>query len=413
MRLEVLRLDERANPTTYTWVGGGSGYWETNANWSPAGLPAETDTAIFPAGSTTSVMTLSSREIGVLNVDAAWGGTFNLGGDLTVDGTGTGSIASGTFSGAKVKVNGPVSTGGTTLDGGGEILAGGTMTIDESATTQAKGFKVDAGGTLNFIKTDAILRLMDAGHAYENAGTIYASRDGSINRPFSGGPDPTFANTTGTIEKVNVSGEAATKFTIAVPFVNYGGTVNVRAGTLSMTSVTGPVNNWNFNLYTGATAECFGTFDNATGTFTVKKDPVIGGLLPATLSGSMLVERNGILKLESGQDDQHRMAGLDVSGDLTVNTGFVRMNGDWYLQNPGNQAVAVYNHLSVGRDLNLNTNSDLEVDVPNTSGNIPAGQLMNLISWGHARNGDFYAKHLYAPLGLSFDVVGNSYIVKK
>lgn len=97
--------------TTKTWVGPGN--WSTAANWSPAGVPGESDSVLFSNGNTCTIDI--STTVAQFTMQSGYTGTITASQNLTV-------------AGGFLEAGGTFNQGSTTLTVGGNwVLSGGTF----------------------------------------------------------------------------------------------------------------------------------------------------------------------------------------------------------------------------------------------------------------------------------------------
>ncbi|MGA9636989.1 T9SS type A sorting domain-containing protein [Flavobacterium sp.] len=110
--------------TSYTWVGGGVGDWNTATNWSPNGVPGGNAGDSFTINNGTCTITASPGTVlrGTLGAVAAGGGQGRLiidsGQTLTVNNTVTGTASGITFTGGTITNNGILSISNTSPNTG-------------------------------------------------------------------------------------------------------------------------------------------------------------------------------------------------------------------------------------------------------------------------------------------------------
>ena len=266
-------------------------------------------------------------------------------GQVTAAAPGLAQFAAGTFSftaAAGYDVTGPAQMTGGTLGGTGLVRfqtldwTGGTMT--EVGVTEVSAALTLSGFATKTLQTGRRLRLLagatgslaggslslsNAGGAaavFENDGTFDATDNADINQSNSGGALPSFQND-GTFNK----GGNATTTAVGVPF-NNAGTVNVNAGTLTLSnSVT---------QYTAATNTLAGgawliranaTFNFPTGNAvrTLAADVTLDGLssnFPA-VNGLIAVAAGGRFALAGGRDFATTPLGGTFANGGTLDVG--------------------------------------------------------------------------------------------
>lgn len=71
--------------TTYTWVGGASGAWTTNSNWSPVGVPGNSDAVVFNNGTSVTVTAVPSVNLRSVSMTGAGAVVWQASGSRTIN----------------------------------------------------------------------------------------------------------------------------------------------------------------------------------------------------------------------------------------------------------------------------------------------------------------------------------------
>jgi len=274
-----------------------SGIVQINAGGTSAGVfNATTGSLLFSNAITTFAAGATVTGTGLIRLN---GGTLSIpanvafqnftleGGTLDVDGT--------------LTVNGTFNWTGATLTGSGETKISATATLNLSGNGNRfldKATLTNAGtiiwtGTGNFY--------LQTGATFANAGAFDMRSDASV--VYNGGAPPTFVNT-GTI--VKSAGVGTSRFDIAL---NNNGTLNVTSGIVQMNA--GGTSAGVFNATTGSLL-----FSNAITTFAA------GATVPGTglvrlIGGTLSIPENLSL-----QNFTFEGGTLDVDGTLTINGTF-------------------------------------------------------------------------------------------
>ncbi|HUX32583.1 MAG TPA: hypothetical protein VMV51_01820 [Gemmatimonadaceae bacterium] len=203
------------SPTaTKVWTGATDTSWTTATNWTPAGVPAATDSVVVPAVGTQPAL---SAAVTVKSLVVAPGATLSLGANnLTL----TGSLDAGTTitsTGGVVQLTGAGTMKGTVT---GDVKVTGTYTLS-GADTVGGLLTVDTG-TLGF---GASQLSVTGSFVTQNGGRIVMTQGAARlvvggNATFTGG-DETGQLTLGELEVVGnfTQGATATSFVAAPAFV--------------------------------------------------------------------------------------------------------------------------------------------------------------------------------------------------
>jgi fibronectin-binding autotransporter adhesin len=293
-----------------TWDRGGStDLWSNPANWSPDGVPGNSDIA-FISNAGDSVLIDVNATVNSIRVENGATVTIQSGNTVTqaVDSVvGIGStlvIDDGTFAGAgTLHLSGTVDIEGGTLDGTGPLVIhpGGLLQLSGS-TSNSRLLRVtfNNSGTINFRNTILPgLHFRVGANIDNNGGVVDIQTDHDIELD-SGTPILT-NNSGGVIKKSAGSGSAAINFTVN----NAGGaTIEAQFGTLALS---------NGGAVSGACLISSGaTLDLSGGTFTTSGSPTLTG--PGTFS----IDSGAALALNAGT--------FTMSGSPTVN-GSVSIGG--------------------------------------------------------------------------------------
>lgn len=204
--------------TTYTW-NGGAGSWEEPSNWTPAGVPTATDTAVIAAG--TATLGAGTTVAGF----AFTGGTLDGAGGLTV-------TAAMTWTGGAVRGSDTLRVApGATLH-----MEGGSLSVDRAFVNA--GLATWASGELNGIGR------------FVNEGELVLALDAATPTRFCFASPPGFVTNgpTGLIRRTG-TGEA----TVYCGFDN-AGTVRVESGSVVLRgfNATGGTDTGDYEVEAGA-----------------------------------------------------------------------------------------------------------------------------------------------------------------
>ncbi|MEO1053855.1 MAG: gliding motility-associated C-terminal domain-containing protein [Bacteroidota bacterium] len=217
MKLKVLAIAiclfglSYAHAQTITWTGAGDGInWGDASNWNLDQVPGSANDVIIPSGFNTVInvginvnsIALNANSQITLTSTLVITGQFDLLSNSTLEWT-TGALQSGTINNnGRISIS---SSGSKTISSGLILNNNNTLTISDTGTL----FIND--GTINNTGTFAL----------ESDATIQTSGSGGVINNLPGG----------TLVRSNSTGV----FTIAFPFNNENGTVQVQSGTLSFT----------------------------------------------------------------------------------------------------------------------------------------------------------------------------------
>ena len=277
---------------TIVWDGGGgTNSWQTDVNWSGDLVPSETDAACIPDMKTPVAVTLNSGVAAVASITTSENFTLSNG-SLDADTVTLRDGASALLSGGSLR--------------GSSTLAGGRFEWQSGAGLGLQG-PTDTGTTT--IAPDAVLALTTDGGYYlrggrvlDNQGTIELVEADWLER--YPGESSRLLNSTGTVVKRAVDGQAYTTVTtLPIPFDN-DGTLLVESGTLELSSpdvageaVTDDVHSGTFDVRDGATlnfaagqADLAAADSQLTGVGTYK---LTGGILNVGANGLTLPAKTG------------------------------------------------------------------------------------------------------------------------
>jgi hypothetical protein len=343
--------EDRTLPSTVTWIGG-SGDWDTAANWSTHVVPGPGDDVVIePAGITVTHAQSSYDAVHSLTLGALHrGNTFLLSAgtvalvdaafhrnNVAVSGTGTLVIAgtatsqgnfmfanNATISGAgALTIERTMDWGGGILDATLNVAAGATVTLTGAQNRILRGTLNNAGtvtwtGTANIgVSASSQINNLEGGlFDIQNDQMFYfRNDDGFAPHPF---------NNAGTLRKS--AGDGETSFD-TYGTLNNTGTVDLETGALGL--LGGGDNTGVFQLASDGVLDIAGsnyTFDDGTaftgpgtlslnlGTLTVSAPVTVPGdfqLLAGTLRGT------GVLTVEGDST----WAGGMITGNLTIPAG--------------------------------------------------------------------------------------------
>ncbi len=295
-----------------TWVGGTSGQWNSNPNWSPSGQPNGENLLFsnnYPAGGGLVTISLNgNKNAGNVTLSATFSDySFdgNNGGQLTLNvGTGTPTInvvESGRTFFIPVN-NGIAGTRGIVKTGNGTLSISGTSTYNGTTTLSA--------GTIRIGNTVALGN--SANGLAVNAGTLDLNGVSIAvgNLTGAGGTITSNATTNRTLTIGTGNGTGG----------NYQGVIQNGSGTTSLTKVgTGTIALSGANTFTGATTISAGTLQVGAGGTT------------GSLSTSSAITTNGTLAFNrsntvtQGTDFSSVIGG--AGGVSQVGTGTLILNG--------------------------------------------------------------------------------------
>jgi RHS repeat-associated protein len=318
----VQPLEGRVLLSTVTWAGG-TGTWETAADWSGGQLPASTDDVVIPAGS--NVTESGGQTINGLTTAA--GSTLTVNGGLTLGAepsTVSGTLAlNATLAGGA----GTVLLEGTTTWSNGSIIIGGALTNTGTFTTadgNGQNIDIQSGpfintGTFNFGGLNHLGIHGGNGGIFDNraGGTFDIRTSAAFVQADSGG---VFTNE-GTLEQT-----AGTGSQFHLPFTN-SGTISVQTGTLYLGDGGGGANpTLNGGTYSAAAGATLDLTGGGTATFT--------GTLTGSGAGTVAIAEGGTLQTGAGGGVLDFPAGLfqlDYGGlaapqGTLTNTGTININ---------------------------------------------------------------------------------------
>jgi hypothetical protein len=281
-RLLLERLEDRIAPANVFWNVDANGFWDVAPNWRDESgvnrLPTGADTVFLdrPAGSFTVTHRLGDDQVNVLNASRSnlvmSGGVLVLSNQASVDEL---SLLAGGFTLSGGELRGDFRIAGNMTWSGGDmhlatVYNSGTMTL-----TGAGG-----AGRLSIFNSGTINDNTGIGLGYSLTGSAYV-----VNRPTGVYnlladviPASAFENE-GTLRKSGGTG------TVSYPrFYSFGGTVDVRSGSLVLDGRTPGVE------FPGQTTWTGGTFEVAAGSFLdvvgIARNTTEGFKLQGTYAGS-------------------------------------------------------------------------------------------------------------------------------
>ncbi len=314
-----------------TWLGG-TGDWGDATKWSPGRVPGAGDFAVINAG--TSTLSFAA----VVNGLSLDGGALAGTGNLTLSGGSTWTAGAQTGTGT-TQFNGNLN-----ISGDNNKFIGGVRVINTAGTTAWGGntfgsnsanliLNSGSGGTINntgtWNDTNAFAAYIGGGIAFNNGGTY------------------------------NKQGNTVT--TLNGPFNNSAtGTVNVNAGTLSLTG--GGTSTGSFAMDSGSTMQFGGGTHNLNGVITTgtgririsNADVFLSGT--TTHAGETLLERGSFIVNDNFNTATFNQSGghlagrgtITIAGDATwsggkqVNLGTTRFNGNLAITGNGDKYIEGY-----------------------------------------------------------------------
>jgi hypothetical protein len=366
--------------STFTWTGAVSSDWLNTANWSPTGVPGQSDSASITNGSPTITNAVS---VGTVNLG---GGTLTAGtngglsvvtafiwtngvihGQLTI-----GSSATMTLSNVSGTLDMPDTSlvnNGSAVWSAGEIRGDSGLVISNNGTWLAQSenqINNAYGGTPNFynnglFESASTNTTQLSGVAFNNsgsvevqsgviifggggsfAGTLVATNQTQVNLSQGGYLNGTFTAST----NANINLEGGT-FTYGPSLILRGPGTNAltQAGVLTLTNTVIP----NLSL-TGGTVMLGPAFQNGgaitnltlNGSLLSGTNTLTGTMnwLAGQINGVFTVASSGVLNL-SGSANVFQNAALTNSGQIIWNG-----SGNWYLEN--GSVGGILNNLSGG-----------------------------------------------------------------
>jgi autotransporter-associated beta strand protein len=276
-----------------TWFGG-TGDWNTAANWAPNGVPGSSDRAIIGGGSAALTFDTGVAGFNVL------GGRLSGAGDLAVSGLTT-------FTGGQIGGDG----GNAVANGGLSIGGAGTKTLGQSSGAGSSGIVNNGTGTWTGTGN---INNWDSGRFTNSAG---ASFDIQTDADFLNG---TFINQ-GTLTKSVGATDGSDKTVISALF-NNSGSVNVTQGVLSLTGG---------GTHTGSFATGSQGWIEFAGSSSKPTHDLNSG---ASLTGNVrMINSFGALVVNTGatynasQTEIVNGGSLSVASGVTANTGTLAVSG--------------------------------------------------------------------------------------
>jgi hypothetical protein len=288
--------DQNGNPIRHYFNN-----WGLSQCGVSPGLPGPGSVCIFPAGADA----LLSSNVDILSIGISNGATFswrsgtltlrnpsdNSPGTLTNEGRlrmvgGYGRYLSGVL----VNSNTLIHEAGTTNFNGASLQNSGTL-IHEAGTTNFNGASLQNSGTVE----------VRAGNWYNNTGTNNLVNTGTLNKTTTG------------------------SFTITVPMQQQGATVNVQAGTLTLSAGSNTHQDVSWSVASGATL----VLQNGTHTFSGTHSAEIAGTLLQTNS-TVQAGSEGATFNFTGTGYQFQYGTLNGGSAGLTNAGLLRMVNSSY-----------------------------------------------------------------------------------
>ena len=346
------------------WIGG-TGDWNTAADWSGGVVPDQSDDVTIPAGSNVTISGNETAEAASYTaaagstvtldsgaqLDAGNGGTFN--GAFNLNGTINGTSNTLTFAGTTVVTGGftgdIANTGNMTFNGGGDYQSQFT---NSGAVTVTGGIILGGGGTIT-----------------NSAGATFTITDASSFAPttYPVTSSGTFINE-GTFTKSGGTGTSLfplytdPSHNLGADFENVGGTVNIDSGNFTI-DAKAALQGGQINVASGSTLTflCGGP----TGQF----DVALAGTLTGTGGGTISLAGGNFLPQAPGEVAANATldfpSGMVQVGDVTfaadantlTNTGFlnflsstgygpISMINQGTITNSGSSNLAIYNFVN-------------------------------------------------------------------
>jgi hypothetical protein len=228
-RLEA--LEDRALPSTVTWINPGGGDWDTAANWSDGTtnrLPGAGDDAVInTAGITVTHTSFAGDSVNSLTSAATLaisGGSLSLSAASEVNAL---TLSGGTLTGAgNLTVDNALTWTGGAMSGPGHTAANGTAEFGGSGPALS-GRIFDNAGTAQVDNGTTVTLVGSAVFNNQAGGTLTLQGTGSLGNFFSSSGQ---INNAGLVVK---SGLGSSIASVAVPFDN-SGTIDIKSGTLGV-----------------------------------------------------------------------------------------------------------------------------------------------------------------------------------
>lgn len=254
-----------------TWTGlGGTGNWGTAGNWAPAGVPANNDDLVFPAGAPflNNTNTIVGRTINSISFNGASGGYNLRGNTITLVAGITASHSAGandveiaiTFGG--IQTFGTATAAGSLSVSGNIDINGTRLVVNANTATVTLSGIISGTGTLS--KSGAGLLILSGANANTYNGTMTVP--------------------IGTLQLSKVVGPAVTgDLTVFSTATLTAGNQIADSADVTLNSATLNLNNNNDAI--GALTIISSTIDTGSGTLTLGGDVTANG--PSTINGNL------------------------------------------------------------------------------------------------------------------------------
>ncbi len=191
-RLNLESLEDRALPSTVTWINPGSGNWDVPANWSTGSLPGPADDVVINTVAAATITVHSGDSIAIQSLNSAASDPFTMTGGqffFTANSQigGGMSLSGGTFKAAgNLAVSGTYTQTGGVLTGAGSVVVSGPTnwiggTMSGSGTTQANGgLQLGAGDNQAHNQTLSARSVINKGNGTFFAGDALDQNNGAV-----------------------------------------------------------------------------------------------------------------------------------------------------------------------------------------------------------------------------------------
>jgi fibronectin-binding autotransporter adhesin len=324
--LASLGIGQRAHATSYSWIGGASGDWNSPTNWGPTnGTPLSTsaDTITFNGSTSESIsldsaMLGSTTAIGTLNFSntgttTLLGGTSTFAGSSTIyvagiaDSSGTGAVTIGDISATPTRIVNILSPNASFANNSSAALTFANGLTSDAATgtttfTFAGSGNINVNGAVSNGTGSNVVALADTNYGTV---TLAASNAYTGATAISNGIlEITNANALGSTSGITVNGSAGANTTFAGALALAG---NITAGSgLSVTVNSGGAN------------EYYGALSNVSGTNTWAGGVVVGTGTARIGVETGLLDVSGVVSGSSGNPltirSQYSGGTIDFSG---------------------------------------------------------------------------------------------------
>jgi len=279
-----------------TWLGGASGNpsnWNTAANWTPTGMPADGDNITIPGGLSfyPIITTTVSNSVNNLTISSGGSLTVNPGGSLSVSKnstiSGTLTISGGSMSAASgnMQMDGVLNLSGGTFavynfaGSGTGTISGGTLQVGHAFTPPSSQFSV-TGGTIEWLASAGSVTLPAGTNRFFNVVI-----DSGVTVAFDGQP-----------RTILVAGNwtnngTATLTNKATTVIFNGGSVQVIAGS-SLTTFNNLTINSGAGVALASTVAVNGTLSLSSGVFATGANQIVlatSGSVSGGNSGSYVI----------------------------------------------------------------------------------------------------------------------------